>query len=119
MIKKYYVIFFAAPESVDDTQTLRESWLRDNFVKATRDSNGYIDQTTCIELIKKLDQQVATHKVKQKIHVSFSYYLVFYVIAIIFRIQNFKFQYIFFYYYVILLIHSHKGTNNGKNKLLW
>ncbi|XP_071543528.1 inactive phospholipase C-like protein 1 isoform X2 [Panulirus ornatus] len=58
----------AAPDAVEDRQTLRETWLKEMFEKASKNSSGgFIDQTTCIKLIKRLDSQVAMDRVRQKL----------------------------------------------------
>ncbi|XP_076033546.1 inactive phospholipase C-like protein 1 isoform X2 [Oratosquilla oratoria] len=56
-----------SPDAVENNQTLRDTWLKEIFEKATRDATGCIDQTTCIRLIKTLDDKVATVRVKQKL----------------------------------------------------
>ncbi|XP_069947731.1 inactive phospholipase C-like protein 1 isoform X1 [Cherax quadricarinatus] len=57
-----------APDAVEDRQTMRETWLKEMFEKASKDSSGgFIDQSTCIKLIKRLDSQVAMDRVKQKL----------------------------------------------------
>nr|XP_053636107.1 inactive phospholipase C-like protein 1 [Cherax quadricarinatus] len=59
-----------APDAVEDRQTMRETWLKEMFEKASKDSSGgFIDQSTCIKLIKRLDSQVAMDRVKQKLQV--------------------------------------------------
>ncbi|XP_042226630.1 inactive phospholipase C-like protein 1 [Homarus americanus] len=58
----------AAPDAVEDRQTFREMWLKEMFEKASKNSSGgFIDQTTCIKLIKRLDSQVAMERVRQKL----------------------------------------------------
>ncbi|XP_045102897.1 inactive phospholipase C-like protein 1 isoform X1 [Portunus trituberculatus] len=58
----------ATPDAVEDRQTLREMWLKEMFEKASKNnSGGFIDQTTCIKLIKRLDSHVALVRVRQKL----------------------------------------------------
>ena len=47
--------------------------MRKTFEEATRDQSGYIDQDTCILLVKRLDNQVATERVRQKLQVGILY----------------------------------------------
>lgn len=66
------LLISVAPDTEEDPNTLRETWLRETFERATRHRGGYIDQATCIQLIKRLDNQVATVRVKQKLQVGSS-----------------------------------------------
>ena len=43
------------------------------FEKAALDETGFIDQDTCVELIKRLDSNIATVRVRQKLQVSITY----------------------------------------------
>ncbi|KAG7166519.1 Inactive phospholipase C-like protein 2-like [Homarus americanus] len=62
------LLLTAAPDAVEDRQTFREMWLKEMFEKASKNSSGgFIDQTTCIKLIKRLDSQVAMERVRQKL----------------------------------------------------
>lgn len=61
----------ATPDAVEDRQTLRETWLKEMFEKASKNnSGGFIDQNTCIKLIKRLDSHVAMVRVRQKLQVN-------------------------------------------------
>ncbi|XP_063585397.1 inactive phospholipase C-like protein 2 [Penaeus indicus] len=56
-----------SPDVMVERQTLRETWLREMFQKASKNSTGFIDQSTCIKLIKRLDSHVTLVRVKQKL----------------------------------------------------
>ncbi|XP_068201247.1 inactive phospholipase C-like protein 1 isoform X1 [Palaemon carinicauda] len=58
----------SAPDAVNDRQTLRETWLQEMFDNASKNSSGgFIDENTCIKLIKRLDSQVTVMRVRQKL----------------------------------------------------
>ena len=70
-----FKFFHTAPDAVQEFQSVRESWLKTVFEKATIDETGYIDQDTCVQLIKTLDSNVATVRVRQKLQVFQIYFL--------------------------------------------
>ncbi|XP_071495171.1 inactive phospholipase C-like protein 2 [Diadema antillarum] len=54
------------PEAIERNQELRDSWLRDMFNKAAGDSLGQLDEFEVMQLVKKLNNGVASTRIRHK-----------------------------------------------------
>ncbi|XP_013409003.1 inactive phospholipase C-like protein 2 [Lingula anatina] len=56
-----------SPESLEDGQEMRDRWLQEVFSSADQDNIGVLDEFEVINLMKKLDSNISTAKIQQKI----------------------------------------------------
>lgn len=56
-----------SPDNMDERQRMREKWLQEMFEKADTERRGLLDEVETIALVQKLNSQLSTVRLKQKI----------------------------------------------------
>lgn len=56
-----------SPDTLDERQRMREKWLKEMFDKADTKQKGLLDEWETISLMKKLNNQLSTVRLRQKI----------------------------------------------------
>lgn len=56
-----------SPDNMDERQRMREKWLQEMFEKADTERKGLLDEVETIALVQKLNRQLSTVRLKQKI----------------------------------------------------
>ncbi|XP_037070836.1 inactive phospholipase C-like protein 1, partial [Pollicipes pollicipes] len=56
-----------APDGMDGKAAVRERWLGEMFARAAGDTLGLLDERAAIELMRRLNSQITTGRIKQKL----------------------------------------------------
>ncbi|XP_064476737.1 inactive phospholipase C-like protein 1 isoform X2 [Ornithodoros turicata] len=56
-----------SPDNMDERQRMREKWLQEMFERADTERRGLLDEVETIALVQKLNSQLSTVRLKQKI----------------------------------------------------